>query len=92
MVKPAVRGIELEPIDRLEDKVKRLVSLLDEMKAEQVRTTSENERLLRELDALRARVSSSEALAAELTALRDEREVIRTRVSDMLEQLDALNL
>lgn len=92
MVKPAVRGIELEPIDRLEDKVKRLVSLLDEMKAEQVRAAGENERLLRELDAMRARVSSSEALAAELTALRDEREVIRTRVSDMLEQLDALNL
>lgn len=92
MVKPAVRGIELEPIDRLEDKVKRLVSLLDEMKAEQARAAGENERLLRELDALRARVSSSEALAAELTALRDEREVIRTRVGDMLEQLDALNL
>ncbi len=92
MVKPAVRGIELEPIDRLEDKVKRLVSLLDEMKAEQVRSASENERLLRELDAMRARVSSSEALATELTSLRDEREVIRTRVSDMLEQLDALNL
>ena len=92
MVKSATRGIELEPIDRLEDKVKRLVALLEQMKTEQARAADENARLTRELDALRVRASSSDTLAAELSSLRDERDVIRTRVGDMLEQLDALDL
>ena len=41
---------------------------------------------------MRARVASSEALADELSTLKEERDVIRTRVTDMLEQLEALNL
>ena len=41
---------------------------------------------------MRARLASSEGLNTELTTLKEEREVIRTRVSDMLEQLEALSL
>jgi regulator of replication initiation timing len=85
-------GVELEPIDRLEEKVKRLVGLVDRMKAEQARQAEENQRLSREIEGLRARLASSETVAAELSALRDERDLIRTRVGDMLEQLEALNL
>ena len=92
MAKTAIRSVELEPIDRLEEKVKRLVALVDRMKADQARAADENQRLSRELDATRARLSSSETQASELIALRDERDVIRTRVSEMLEQLEALNL
>jgi regulator of replication initiation timing len=95
MMKTAARNIDtvdLEPIDRLEDKVKRLVGLVDRMKSEQARAAEENQRLSRELDALRARLASSESLSAELSALRDERDIIRTRVSEMLDQLEALNL
>ncbi len=92
MAKTATHSVELEPIDRLEEKVKRLVSLVDRMKAEQVRATEENQRLSHEIEAIRARLASSESLAAELSALRDERDIIRTRVGDMLEQLEALNL
>lgn len=95
MMKTAARGVDtvdLEPIDRLEDKVKRLVGLVDRMKSEQARAAEENQRLSRELDALRARLASSESLSAELSALRDERDIIRTRVGEMLEQLEALNL
>jgi regulator of replication initiation timing len=90
--KTAVRGIELEPIDRLEEKVKRLVGMVDAMKAAESRAAEENQRLTRELDAMRARLSASESLSSELSALKEERDVIRTRVSDMLEQLEALNL
>jgi regulator of replication initiation timing len=92
MTKTATHSVELEPIERLEEKVKRLVGLVDRMKGEQARAAEDNQRLSRELDALHARLASSETLAAELTALRDERDVIRTRVGDMLEQLEALNL
>ena len=92
MAKTATHSVELEPIDRLEDKVKRLVALVDRMKTDQVRQAEENQRLSRELETLRGRLASSESLADELSALRDERDLIRTRVGDMLEQLEALNL
>ena len=92
MAKIATRSVELEPIDRLEDKVKRLVGLVDRMKAEQARVDEENQRLTRELDAMRARAAASDGLVAEMSSLKEERDVIRTRVTDMLEQLEALNL
>jgi regulator of replication initiation timing len=90
--KTATRGVEFEPIDRLEEKVKALVSMVDRMKAEQSRATEENQRLSRELESVRARLSASDSLTTELSTLKEERDVIRTRVGDMLEQLEALNL
>ena len=39
---------------------------------------------MQEIDALRARLADAEAPATELAALRDERELIRARVADML--------
>jgi len=92
MTKTAVRGAELESLDRLEDKVKRLVAMVERMKSEQARAAEENQRLKAEIDTLRGRVASGESLSTEITALRDERDVIRGRVSDMLTQLEALNL
>ena len=92
MAKTAARGIELEPIDRLEEKIKALVAMVDRLKADQSRAADENLRLAREVEALRGRLSSSEGLSSELAALKDERDVIRGRVSDMLQQLEALNL
>ena len=88
----AIRGAELEPIDRLEEKIKLLVSLVERLKAEQAHAASENQRLGRELDALRARIASSDVLSSELTTLKEERDVIRARVTEMLEQIEALNL
>jgi len=92
MSKTAVRGVELEPIDRLEEKLKLLVSMVDRMKAEQARAAEENQRLARELEALRGRLAASESLASELSTLKGERDMIRSRVGEMLEQLEALNL
>jgi regulator of replication initiation timing len=92
MAKTATRSLDLEPIDRLEEKVKLLVSMVERMKQETARAAEENQRLSIELETMRGRLSSSEGLVTELTSLKDEREVIRTRVSDMLEQLEALSL
>jgi len=92
MAKAATRSVELEPIDRLEEKVKRLVDLVETMKSEQARTSDENQRLTSELDALRDRVSAGEAINVELSALKEERDLIRARVGEMLDQLEALNL
>ena len=92
MAKTATRSLDLEPIDRLEEKITLLVGMVERMKLETARAAEEHQRLSHELDGLRGRLASSEGLVAELTTLKDEREVIRTRVSDMLEQLDALSL
>ena len=92
MAKTATRSVELEPIDRLEEKLKRLVGMVDRMRAEQARAAEENQRLSRELESMRGRLTDSETINSELSTLKEERDVIRTRVGEMLDQLDALNL
>jgi hypothetical protein len=62
------------------------------MRTDQSRAAEENDRLAREVEALRARVASGETLTTELSSLKEERDIIRTRVGEMLEQLEALNL
>jgi regulator of replication initiation timing len=86
------RGVDLEPIDRLEEKVRALVGLIDRLRAENAQAAEDNSRLTRELEAMRARLAEAEGTNAELTALREERDVIRTRVNEMLEQIESLNL
>jgi regulator of replication initiation timing len=92
MAKTATRSVDLEPIDRLEEKMKLLVGMIERMKGEQARAAEENQRLARELESMRARATASDSLAAELSTMKEERDVIRTRVTDMLHQLDALSL
>ena len=92
MAKPAtaVARTELDPIDRLEEKVKLLVGVVTQLRNEHARATEDNARLAREVDNLRARLADSEASSSELSALRDERDLIRSRVEEMLDQLEAL--
>ena len=88
----ATRGIDLEPIDRLEEKIKALVGMIERLRAEQVRMADENTRLVRELDSTRARLAEAEGAGAEITALREERDLIRSRVGEMLQHIESLNL
>ena len=92
MAKTLTRSVDLEPIDRLEEKVKRLVGMIEGMKADNALAAEENQRLARELDAMRSRAAATDGIVAELSSLKEERDVIRTRVTDMLEQLEALSL
>lgn len=92
MAKAPGRGVELEPIDRLEEKLKQLVALVDRLKAEQRDVQSENQRLRRELDGVTAKLASTDAAATELSSLKEERDLIRARVVEMLGQLETLNL
>ena len=92
MANTATRSVDLEPIDRLEEKLRLLVGMVDRMKAEQARLMEENQRLTRELESARGRLAAREMLSVELSTLKEERDVIRTRVGEMLEQLESLNL
>lgn len=85
-------GVDLQPIDRLEEKVRMLVDMIDRLRAENARAAQDNERLANELNVMRTRLSDAEGASVELKTLRDERDVIRTRVNEMLHQIDSLNL
>jgi FtsZ-binding cell division protein ZapB len=91
MLKTA-RPIDTEALDRLEEKVKLLVALIGRMRAEQARLADEHQRVSTELEAARARLQEVEGAAAEIATLKDERDLIRTRVSSLLEQLEGLSL
>ena len=82
----------LESIDRLEEKIKLLVNTIGRIKGEQSRVAEENGRLKAEIETLRARINSAESAGAEVLSLREERDLIKNRVTDMLKQLDGLSL
>jgi FtsZ-binding cell division protein ZapB len=84
------RTVDLEPIDRLEEKIKLLVNMVTRLREEQARAADDRARLTQEIDSLRARLADAEDTNAELAALRDERSVIRERVADMLSQLETI--
>lgn len=92
MAKVAVRGVDLEPIDRLEEKVKQLVGMIDRLRGDNAKASEENARLSRELDGMRARLAEAEGVAPELVALREERDLIRSRVGEMLQTIESLKL
>jgi regulator of replication initiation timing len=92
VAKVAVRDVDLEPIDRLEEKVKMLVAMIDRLREDHARASDENTRLGRELDAMRGRLAEAEGTGSEVVTLREERDLIRSRVSDMLAQIESLKL
>jgi regulator of replication initiation timing len=91
MARSAV-ATDLQPIDRLEEKIRQLVGMIDTLRAERTRAVDEATRLQRELDGMRSRLSEATGASAEVASLREEREVIRNRVVQMIAQIDKLNL
>ena len=75
------RSSALEPLSRLEDKVKLLIGLVERLHQEKASAIGENEQLKGELTALRPRFEESDHANAEVVALRSERDRIRTRVT-----------
>lgn len=85
-------ALDVQPIDRLEEKVKQLVAMIDTLRGERARAVDDAGRLQRELDATRAKLAEATAVSAEAGTLREERELIRNRVVQMISQIDKLNL
>jgi regulator of replication initiation timing len=83
---------DLETLDRLEQKVRLLVVEIGKLRAEHSHQVEENRRLTGELDDVRARLVEAESATAEMTVLRQERDQVRSRVADILEQLEALDV
>jgi uncharacterized coiled-coil DUF342 family protein len=85
-------AVDMQPIDRLEEKVRLLVELIDSLRADRTKAQDEVARLQRDLDATRARLGEAEGSQSELTALRNERELMRHRVVEMISHIEKLNL
>jgi regulator of replication initiation timing len=81
---------DLDPIDRLEEKVKLLVNVVAQLRRENAKALDDNSRMMREVESMRARLNENEVSGSELAALREERDLIRERVAEMLEQLDSI--
>ena len=65
------------------------MNTIGRIKGEQTRVAEENGRLkARDRGAEGARSTSAESAGAEVTTLREERDLIKSRVTDMLKQLD----
>jgi regulator of replication initiation timing len=92
MANAAAARVEFDAIERLEDKVRKLVGVVEQLRAEHGRLTAENRNLTDELGSLRKKLVESEGTTAEIAALRDERDQVRARVTDMLAQLEALDV
>lgn len=83
---------DLQPIDRLEEKVRQLVGLIDSLRADRTKALDQAARMERDLDAANARIAELESGSTETAALREERERIRLRVIDIISHIDQLNL
>jgi regulator of replication initiation timing len=83
--------VDVQPIDRLEEKIRQLVAMIDTLRSERAKALEETARVQRELESARARLNESAGAASELNTLREEREVVRNRVVQMLSQLDKLS-
>ena len=81
---------DLDPIDRLEEKVKLLVNVVAQLRRENAKALDDNSRMMREVESMRARLNENEVSGSELLALREERDLIRERVAEMLEQLESI--
>jgi FtsZ-binding cell division protein ZapB len=92
VTKTATRTVDIEPIDRLEEKVKLLVSMIDRLKNDAGRLAEDNARLSRELESAHSRLMDAQNANGEIASLREERDQIRARVATMLEQLEGLSL
>lgn len=88
----ALEAVNLEQIERLADKVKELIGLLEHTRGELSQTVEVNERLQLKNESLQANLASAQSTSSEVPTLLAEREQIRERVQDMLEQLEAVNI
>jgi len=83
---------DLAVVERLDEKIRQLITLVEKSRAEATKLRADNDRLGKDVDALQAQLSDAAGVATELQAMREERDQVRARVTDMLAQLDALQM
>jgi DNA repair exonuclease SbcCD ATPase subunit len=83
--------VDIESIERLANKVKELVELLERTKTELSKQIEDNARLTKAIENLESERSANQSDPVDVENLLDEREQIRKRVTTILEQLERIN-
>jgi hypothetical protein len=83
---------DIAVVERLDEKIRQLITLVEKSRAEATTLRADNDRLGKEVDVLQAQLTDAAGVATELQSMREERDQVRTRVADMLAQLDALQM
>ena len=84
--------VDVESIERLAEKVRDLIGVLERTRGELSQTIEDNLRLSREVEDLQTQLSSAKSTSADMESLMDKQEQIRTRVTAMLEQLEEISV
>ena len=92
MVRSGAAAVDVQPIDRLEEKVRQMVSVIDALRAEKTSAIEESARLQQEVASLKMRIAEGASASADLATMREERDLIRARVTQMISQIDKLSL
>lgn len=92
MLSKSVSPGDIESLARLETKVRKLVEVVSDLRAERSAIVDENTRLQVKVESMETRLAAESASASDAEALRDERDQVRARVASLLEQLEALDL
>ena len=92
MATKSSKNADLESLENLEQKVQLLIETIESIRNENSLLKTENQRLTQDLDSTHSRLTQTEGEKAEINSLKDERELVRARVAEMLGQLETLNL
>ena len=92
MVRSGAAAVDVQPIDRLEEKVRQMVSVIDTLRSEKATAIEESQRLQQEVASLKSRLAEGASASADLATMREERDLIRARVTQMISHIEKLNL
>ncbi|MBA2354040.1 MAG: cell division protein ZapB [Luteitalea sp.] len=84
--------VDLGVVERLDEKIRLLITAVERNRTEVTKLRADNERLGKEVDGLKAQLTDAAGVAVELQTMREERDQVRGRVSQMLAALDQLQL
>ena len=91
-MKKKTQAVALKQMERLADKIKALVDILERTREELSQKMQDNKRLQHEIESMREKLSASVNTGEEMTTLLAEREQIKSRVNEMLKQLEGINV
>tara|TARA_Y100000590_G_C15055917_1_gene764451 strand:+ start:123 stop:398 length:276 start_codon:yes stop_codon:yes gene_type:complete len=85
-------AVDLEQIERLAEKVRTLITLLDSTQTKLTETVEENNRLRVEIETAQTELSNSHSTEVTIKSLQDERKQISSGVKNILKQLEAIGI
>ena len=91
-MKQKTQAVDLKQMERLADKIKALVDILERTREELLQKIQDNQHLQHEIESMREKLSVSVNTGEEMTTLLAEREQIKSRVNEMLKQLKGINV